>query len=177
MTSDYGTGPTTTGNEAGEVFEALVSRYDDADFDGDWRYAAFSPDIDVATDGRTTDEALRRLKDAIRIKLRDYPTGQLPALSPAARAAAVADFLDDGRLVAKTTVSWVPSTDGREPRVMRREEGRIVPVPDHPGDIPPGTVRSIIRQAGWTVDEFRYLAELMSPGERQTWLREHPEWS
>ena len=57
-----------------------------------------------------------------------------------------------------------------------RWEGRTVPVPDHPRDIPPGTLRSIIRQAGWTVDEFRYLAGFMTRRERQNWLRQHPEW-
>ena len=31
---------------------------------------------------------------------------------------------------------------------------RIVPVPFHNRDLKPGTLRSIIRLAGWTVDEF-----------------------
>ena len=31
---------------------------------------------------------------------------------------------------------------------------RIVPVPFHGRDLKPGTVRSIIRLAGWTVEEF-----------------------
>lgn len=70
---------------------------------------------------------------------------------------------------------WVSSTSGREARVMRWES-RTVPVPDHPRDIPPGTLRSIIRQAGWTFDEFRYLAGFMNRRERHNWLREHPEW-
>ena len=38
-------------------------------------------------------------------------------------------------------------------RVWRKGE-RIVPVPTHPGDIPPGTLRSIIRLSGMTTDEF-----------------------
>ena len=71
--------------------------------------------------------------------------------------------------------NWVSSTEGREPRVMRWD-GRTVPIPDHPRDLPPGTLRSIIRQAGWTVDEFRYLAGFMNRRERQSWLRQHPEW-
>jgi predicted RNA binding protein YcfA (HicA-like mRNA interferase family) len=29
-----------------------------------------------------------------------------------------------------------------------------VPVPAHPGDIPPGTVRNIIKLAGMTIEEF-----------------------
>ena len=32
--------------------------------------------------------------------------------------------------------------------------GRIIPVPVHPGDIPKGTLRNIIRLAGMTVDQF-----------------------
>lgn len=31
---------------------------------------------------------------------------------------------------------------------------RIVPVPYHSRDLKPGTLRSIIRLAGWTVEEF-----------------------
>ena len=38
-------------------------------------------------------------------------------------------------------------------RVWQKGE-RIVPVPRHPGDIPKGTLRSIIRLSGLTVDEF-----------------------
>lgn len=35
--------------------------------------------------------------------------------------------------------------------------GRTVTVPMHPGDLPKGTIRSIIDQAGMTVDEFLAL--------------------
>ena len=38
-------------------------------------------------------------------------------------------------------------------RVWQRGE-RTVPVPRPPGDIPKGTLRSIIRLSGLTVDEF-----------------------
>lgn len=31
---------------------------------------------------------------------------------------------------------------------------RCAPVPAHPGDVPPGTVRNIITLAGMTVEEF-----------------------
>ena len=105
MTSAHSAGQTTTANKPGEVYEVLVSCYDGEDFDGDWRYSAFCPDIDTAMDGRTPEEALLRLKVAIRIKLVDYLTGQFPALPPEARAAAVEDFLNDGRLIDKTTGS------------------------------------------------------------------------
>ena len=31
---------------------------------------------------------------------------------------------------------------------------RRTTVPNHPGDLPPGTLRAIVRQAGISVDEF-----------------------
>ncbi len=99
MTSARDTDQTTTGNMSGEVYEILVSCCDDADFDGGWRYSAFCPDIDTAMDGRTPEEAILRVKDAIRVKLADYQADQISVLSPEARAEAVADFLSDGRLV------------------------------------------------------------------------------
>lgn len=104
MTSARNTDQTTTENMSSEVYEILVSRCDDEDFDGDWRYSAFCPDIDTAMDGRTPEEALLRVKDAIRVKLADYQADQISVLSPEARAEAAADFLSDGRLVDKTKV-------------------------------------------------------------------------
>ena len=104
MTSTHDIANTTTEDRSGSVYEVLVSRYDGADFDGDWRYSAFCPDIDTAMDGRTPEEALRRVKEAIGIKLADYPAGQFPVVTAEVRAEAVADFLSDGRLVDKTTV-------------------------------------------------------------------------
>ncbi|MGH2530865.1 MAG: type II toxin-antitoxin system HicA family toxin [Thermomicrobiales bacterium] len=35
-----------------------------------------------------------------------------------------------------------------------RKGSRTVPVPTHPGDVPRGTLRSIIRLSGMDVDEF-----------------------
>ena len=99
MTSARDADQTTTGNMSGEVYEILVSCCDDADFDGDWRYSAFCPDIDTAMDGRTPEEAILRVKDAMRVKLADYQADQISVLSPETRAEAVADFLIDGRLV------------------------------------------------------------------------------
>lgn len=93
--------------DAGEsalTCEVLISHCDAADFDGDWRYSAFCPDIDAAMDGRSADEALQRLQDAIRIKLADGAGAYLSPAPPVARAAAVADFLADGRLVKQTTL-------------------------------------------------------------------------
>ncbi len=34
------------------------------------------------------------------------------------------------------------------------ETRRRTTIPNHPGDLPEGTVRAIVRQAGLTVDEF-----------------------
>lgn len=70
---------------------------------------------------------------------------------------------------------WVASTDGREAFVMRWA-GRTVSIPEHPRDMPIGTLRSIIRQAGWSIDEFRYLAGLMTAGEQRQWLMQNPDW-
>jgi len=39
------------------------------------------------------------------------------------------------------------------------KEGRTVPVPMHRGDLKIGTVRSIIKSAGMTVDEFLALLD------------------
>ena len=38
---------------------------------------------------------------------------------------------------------------------LRNKDGkRIIPVPYHNRDLKPGTLRSIVQQAGWTVEEF-----------------------
>jgi len=34
------------------------------------------------------------------------------------------------------------------------ETGRYTTIPNHPGDIPEGTVKAILRQAGVDIDEF-----------------------
>ena len=85
-------------------WDVLVTHYDGDDFDGDWRYSAFCPDIDVAMDGRDTEEAYRLLENAIRIKLTDCTDVQQAILSPADRAEAISDFLDDGRLCEQIAI-------------------------------------------------------------------------
>lgn len=59
-----------------------------------------------------------------------------------------------------TEVSRVLERNGFR-RIKRRKKHRIhtdgvhiVPVPYHNRDLPPGTLRSIIAQAGWTEEEF-----------------------
>ena len=105
MTTTHDAGQTEAENRAGEIYEVMVSRYDEADFDGDWCYSAFCPDIDAAMDGRTPEEAVLRVTEAIRVKLADCQNGQFPLLSPEARADAIADFISDGCLIAETTVT------------------------------------------------------------------------
>ena len=85
-------------------WDVFVSCYDDDDFDGEWRYSAFCPDIDVAMDGRNPEEAYRLLENAIRIKLADHTDVQQAILSPADLAEAISDFLSDGRLCEKTAI-------------------------------------------------------------------------
>jgi predicted RNA binding protein YcfA (HicA-like mRNA interferase family) len=41
--------------------------------------------------------------------------------------------------------------------VLRHADGRQTYVPMHPGDVPSGTFRSILRQAGLTDEQFREL--------------------
>jgi predicted RNA binding protein YcfA (HicA-like mRNA interferase family) len=42
-------------------------------------------------------------------------------------------------------------------KVLRHPDGRQTYVPMHPGDVPSGTFRSILRSAGMTEEEFRSL--------------------
>ena len=96
--------------------DVLVSYCDAPDFDGDWRYSAFCPDLDVAMDGRSAAEAMARLKDVVAFKVMadlrgsndsDNPSdGRQPALSSEQKAEALADFLSEGRLVCRTTAAF-----------------------------------------------------------------------
>ncbi len=43
---------------------------------------------------------------------------------------------------------------GRKKHRIYTDGNHIVPVPFHRRDLKPGTLRSIIRLTGWTVDEF-----------------------
>lgn len=42
-------------------------------------------------------------------------------------------------------------------KVLRQADGRQTYVAMHPGDIPEGTFRKILKQAGLTLDQFRDL--------------------
>jgi predicted RNA binding protein YcfA (HicA-like mRNA interferase family) len=56
-----------------------------------------------------------------------------------------AGFVFDRNAKGSHEIWWNPKTRAR------------TTVPNHPGDIPDGTVRAIIRQAGLTSDEFLQL--------------------
>jgi predicted RNA binding protein YcfA (HicA-like mRNA interferase family) len=45
----------------------------------------------------------------------------------------------------------------RHPVYCLAEKDLTIPVPSHPGDVPKGTLRTIIREMGITVDEFNDL--------------------
>lgn len=78
------------------AFQVLVSYYDGEDFDGDWRWCADAPEIGVASDGRTYEEALEMVKDAIQCFVSGYPSGQFPVCPPDAMAVACAEYADEG---------------------------------------------------------------------------------
>ncbi|MHB8521491.1 MAG: type II toxin-antitoxin system HicA family toxin [Limisphaerales bacterium] len=45
----------------------------------------------------------------------------------------------------------------RHPVYYLAEKNVTIPVPNHPGDVPNGTLRAIIREMGLTVEEFHAL--------------------
>ena len=87
------------------TFQVLVSYYDGEDFDGDWRWGADCPAVGCATDGRTREEALEMIKDAIQCHLSDYPPGQFPLRSDDAMAEACAEYEAEGW--GEYTLDWV----------------------------------------------------------------------
>ena len=74
------------------TFQVLVSHYDGADFDGDWRWSADCPAVGCASDGRTRQEALLMVQDAIQGMLAEYPPGQYPYRAAAAMAQVRAEY-------------------------------------------------------------------------------------
>ena len=87
------------------TFQVLVSYYDAEDFKGDWRWGADCPSVGVATDGRTREEALAMVKDAIQGHLSDYPPGQFPLRSDDAMAELCAEYEAEGW--GEYTLDWV----------------------------------------------------------------------
>lgn len=78
------------------TFQVLVSYCDGEDFDGDWRWCADAPEIGVASDGRTYEEALEMVKDAIQCFMSGYRPGQFPVCPADAMAIACAEYADEG---------------------------------------------------------------------------------
>ncbi|MDE3095156.1 MAG: type II toxin-antitoxin system HicA family toxin [Chloroflexota bacterium] len=73
--------------------------------------------------------------------------GRLAGLSAAdvLRKLRRAGFTFDRHAKGSHEIWWNPTTRAR------------TTVPNHPGDLPEGTVRAIVRQAGLTADEFLSL--------------------
>lgn len=78
------------------TFQVVVSYYDGADFDGDWRWSADCPAVGCASDGRTRQEALVMVQDAIKGMLAEYPPGQYPYRGAAAMAQVRAEYEAEG---------------------------------------------------------------------------------
>ena len=87
------------------TFQVLVSYYDAEDFDGDWRWGADCPAVGCATDGRTREEALEMIKDAIQGHLSDYPPGEFPLRSDDAMIELCAEYEAEGW--GEYTLDWV----------------------------------------------------------------------
>ncbi len=87
------------------TFQVLVSYYDGEDFNGEWRWGADCPSVGCATDGRTREEALEMIKDAIQCLLSAFPSGQFPLRSDDAMAEACAEYEAEGW--GEYTLDWV----------------------------------------------------------------------
>lgn len=84
-------------SESVDTFQVLISHYAGADFVGDWRWSADCPAVGCASDGRTRQEALAMVKDAIQCRLADYPPGQYPYQAGDAMAQLRAEYDAAGR--------------------------------------------------------------------------------
>ena len=45
----------------------------------------------------------------------------------------------------------------RHPVYFHAEKDLTIPIPSHPGDVPKGTLRTIVREMGMSVEEFNSL--------------------
>ena len=77
-------------------YQVIVTYEDGADFDGDWRWSADCPAIGCASDGRTREEALLMVADAIQGLLADYPPGEYPPKPDDAMAQVQAEYDAEG---------------------------------------------------------------------------------
>jgi predicted RNA binding protein YcfA (HicA-like mRNA interferase family) len=71
----------------------------------------------------------------------------MPRKIPALRSAQVVSALERAGFVVKRQ-------SGSHIVMLKAEQRRPITVPMHRRDLPPGTVRAIVRQAGLTVDQF-----------------------
>ena len=56
-----------------------------------------------------------------------------------------------------TRAGFVVIRTKRHPVYYSAEKNLTIPIPSHPGDVPKGTLRAIIREMGMTVEEFTSL--------------------
>lgn len=62
------------------------------------------------------------------------------------------------KLAAKLRrAGYVEVRTSRHPVYYLAEENITIPVPRHPGDVPIGTLRAIVREMGISVEEFNEL--------------------
>lgn len=52
---------------------------------------------------------------------------------------------------------YVEIRTSRHPVYYLAEKDLTIPVPSHPGDVPKGTLRTIVREMGVTVEEFNQI--------------------
>jgi predicted RNA binding protein YcfA (HicA-like mRNA interferase family) len=52
---------------------------------------------------------------------------------------------------------YIEIRTSRHPVYYLEEENITIPVPNHPGDVPIGTLRTIVREMGITTEEFNNL--------------------
>ncbi len=52
---------------------------------------------------------------------------------------------------------YVEIRTSRHPVYYLAEKNITIPIPNHPGDVPKGTLRAIVREMGITVEEFNSL--------------------
>ena len=88
--------PATPADDPPGPYQVIVTYEDSDDFDGDWRWSADCPAIGCASCGRTREEALLMVADAIQCLLSDYPPGEYPPKPADAMAQVQAEYEAEG---------------------------------------------------------------------------------
>jgi predicted RNA binding protein YcfA (HicA-like mRNA interferase family) len=66
--------------------------------------------------------------------------------------------ITDSKLASKLRrAGFIEIRTSRHPVYYSSARDLTIPIPNHPGDVPKGTLRAIIRQMGMSVDEFNKL--------------------